>query len=163
MVASAEQEPRDDAEPIRRELQIAREENEAAARKIEERETTIASLEQALAGRESESYALRQSLNDAGRELTEVQETLAQAMASYRSLALASNPELPEELITGSTVEEVDTSLANARKLVERVKLEIEAEASRTRVPAGAPQRTPVDLSSLSSREKIQYAIGGKH
>jgi len=163
MVASEEPEPGDDIEPIRRELELARAENEAAASTIAEREAAVARLEQALAGSESEAYALRQSLKDAERELTEVRETLAQAVAGYRGLALASNPELPEEMITGTTIEEVEASLASARRLVEKVKLEIEAEASRTRVPAGAPQRVPLDLSSLSSREKIQYAIGGKH
>jgi len=29
-------------------------------------------------------------------------------------------------------------------------------------VPAGAPGRRASDLSALSPREKIQYAIGGK-
>jgi hypothetical protein len=28
-------------------------------------------------------------------------------------------------------------------------------------VPAGAPQRTPLDLSGLTSREKIKYAMEG--
>jgi len=37
----------------------------------------------------------------------------------------------------------------------------MEEEVSKARIPAGAPQRVPPDLSALSPREKIQYAIGG--
>jgi len=71
------------------------------------------------------------------------------------------NPGVLAELITGDTVEEVNESLKNAQVLVDRVRQEMEAEASKTRIPAGAPQRAPLDLSALSPREKIQYAIGG--
>ena len=55
----------------------------------------------------------------------------------------------------------MNESLKNARALMERVRQEMEAEAAKTRVPAGAPQRAPLDLSALSAREKIQYALGG--
>lgn len=64
------------------------------------------------------------------------------------------------ELITGETVDEINESLKKARALIERVKQEMEAETAKTMVPAGAPQRMPMDLSALSPREKIQYAIG---
>jgi hypothetical protein len=74
---------------------------------------------------------------------------------------IQANPGVLAEIITGDTVEEVNESLKHARSLVERVRQEMEAEASRTRIPAGAPQRVPLDLSALSPREKIQYAIGG--
>ena len=65
-------------------------------------------------------------------------------------------------MIPGGTVDAVNESLGSARALVDRVKQGIEAEAFMTKVPAGAPQRAPLDLSVLSPREKIQYAIGGK-
>ncbi|MDO8569064.1 MAG: hypothetical protein Q7R57_10195, partial [Dehalococcoidales bacterium] len=88
--------------------------------------------------------------------------SLSQAVAGYKSLVIQSNPGMLPELINGNTVDEVDESLKNARAIIDRVRQELEAEASRTRVPAGAPQRSPFDLSTLSPREKIQYAIGGK-
>jgi len=69
---------------------------------------------------------------------------------------------VPAELLTGDTIEAINESLKSALALIDRVKQEIEAEASRTKVPTGAPQRAPLDLSVLSPREKIQYAIGGK-
>ena len=49
-----------------------------------------------------------------------------------------------------------------AKALVSRVKQGVEAEVSLAKVPAGAPERTLPDLSALSPREKIQYAIGGR-
>ena len=46
------------------------------------------------------------------------------------------------------------------KALVTKVKQGLEIEISLARVPAGAPERTLPDLSALSPREKIQYAIG---
>jgi hypothetical protein len=64
-------------------------------------------------------------------------------------------------MVSGETVAALDQSLAQAKSLVSRVKQGLEAEIKLARVPAGAPPRLPPDLSSLSSREKIQYSIGG--
>jgi hypothetical protein len=86
---------------------------------------------------------------------------LPQAVAAYKELVVQANPGVLAELITGDTIDEVNESLENARILMDRVRQEIEAEAAKTRVPAGAPQRAPLDLSALSPREKIKYAIGG--
>jgi hypothetical protein len=44
---------------------------------------------------------------------------------------------------------------------MEKARREIEADALRAKIPAGAPQRIPPDMSALSSREKIQYGLGG--
>jgi hypothetical protein len=55
---------------------------------------------------------------------------------------------------TVDALEDSDKARDNARR-------EIEAEAARSRIPAGAPQRTPPDMSGLSAREKIQYGLGG--
>jgi hypothetical protein len=72
------------------------------------------------------------------------------------------NPEIAEELINGDTIEAVNVSLEKAINLVRRVKKSVEKEISNIKVPAGAPGRRASDLSGLSPREKIQYAIGGK-
>jgi len=125
------------------------EKDEALAAK----EQRIAELEQALTGKDEQVAELEQKL--AGSE-----ESLAQAIASYRGLALKDNPSLPEEQIAGDSIEEIDASLASAQALINRVRQELEAEMAAARIPAGAPQRTPADLSALSPRDKIQYAIG---
>jgi hypothetical protein len=92
--------------------------------------------------------------------LTEVKEGQARAIASYRELVVSSNPDLPEELISGDSVEEIDKSLAGARALIDRVRQRLETEIAGAKIPAGAPLRAPADLSALSPQEKIQYAMG---
>ena len=124
------------------------------------RDLRISELEQAVAERDSQIAALKQSVTELEQRLTEVEDRLAQAVSSYRALAVKSNPSLPEEAIVGDSIEEIDASLAGAQALVDRVRQELEAEIAAARIPAGAPQRKPLDLSALSPKEKIQYAIG---
>ena len=161
-MADEEKEPMDEPEAAREEVARLKQENESLTRELESKGAVIAELEQALAGKDSEMALLKQAIADSEQKLAEINDTLAQAVASYKSLAIETNPEIPAELIAGDTVEAINESLENARALIDRVKQGIEAEALRAKVPAGAPQRTPLDLSVLSPREKIQYAIGGK-
>ena len=124
-------------------------------------ESRISELEQIVVDRDSQIAALKQSLADLEQRVTELSDTLNQAVSSYRALAVKSNPEVPEELITGDTIEAIDESLANAQSLIDKVRQGMEAEIAKAKVPAGAPQRAPMDLSALSPREKIQFAVGG--
>ena len=129
---------------------LARRDEELAAKasRISELEQTIAALEK--------------SVSDLEQRLADLNNALTQAISSYRTLAIKSKAGIPEELISGDTIEAIDESLANAQTVIEKVKQELEAEIAAAKVPAGAPQRTPLDFSALTSREKIQYAIGGK-
>ena len=115
----------------------------------------IAALERLVAEKESRIAELE-------ARLTVVSDELSQSVASYRHTVIRLNPEVPEDLISGESVAVLEQSLAQAKGLVNRVKQGLEAEIKLARVPAGAPPRLPPDLSSLSSREKIQYSIGGK-
>jgi ABC-type transporter Mla subunit MlaD len=142
------------------ELTVLRRENEALAREIESRVENMARLERTLSEKDAELAGLKQSLDEAGRSLEDTGQALGRAVAAYKELVVQANPGLLAELITGDTIEAVDESLRQARALVERVRQEMEAEAARARVPLGSPQRAPLDLSGLSAREKIQYAIG---
>jgi chromosome segregation ATPase len=135
-------------------------ENEALARELKSRDAAIIRLEQKLASKDSEIVSLKQASDEAEQKMADLSNALAQAVASYKALVVQANPGVLAELITGDTVEEVSESLKNAQALIERVRQEMETEASKTRIPAGAPQRAPLDLSALSPREKIQYAIG---
>jgi len=111
-------------------------------------QTRIAQLEQVIVSREGELAATRGAL--------------AGAVAKYRAALLASSPGIPEELIKGVTVEEIDASLELARGIVDRVKQQLETEAEANKVPTGAPPRAPQDLSALSPAEKIAYALSRK-
>ena len=161
MVTDQEQELIDELEAVREELEGMKHEQEIRARELESRGTVISKLEQALADRDVEIAALKQAVTETESKITELSGALAQAVAEYKTLVVQSNPGILAELITGETVDEVNESLKKARALIEKVKQEMEAETAKTRVPAGAPQRMPLDLSALSPREKIQYAIGG--
>ena len=161
MVTEKEQEKASEVESGGDELDSLKQENESLTRELESRHATIMRLEQALATKDSEIADLNQSLEEAKRALDELGKALPQAVAAYKELIVQANPGILAELITGDSIEEVNESLKNARALVDRVRQEMEAEAAKTRVPAGAPQRAPIDLSTLSAREKIQYAIGG--
>ena len=96
------------------------------------------------------------------KELDTLRQQLSAAVDRYRTLALVSFPEVDEQMVGGGTVEEIDSSLAAAQKLVQRVKERLEAKLAQERVPAGAPPRTLPDLSGLSPGEKIAYALSGR-
>jgi len=136
---------------------IAQKDQELASR-----DTRISELEQAVAGLESEIAALKQAVAESDDNLNKLNESLNQAVASYKALVIQSNPDVPEELVTGDSIEAIADSLASAKELVTKIRKGMEAEISLVRVPIGAPERTAPDLSALSPREKIQYAIGGK-
>jgi len=161
MVTDLEQELTDELEAVKTELEGLKHEQAIHARELEARETAITRLEQGLSGKDAEISALKQDLTEAGSELVNLNEAMARAVAEYKALVIQANPGVFAELVAGDTIEEVNESLKNAQALIERVKQEMEAEAAKTRVPAGAPQRMPQDLSALTPREKIQYAVGG--
>lgn len=128
---------------------------------LTESETRIAELEQTLADRDSELATLKQAMAESAEALTNVKDSLCRAVSSYRTLVVQSNPDILDELITGDSIEAIDQSLESAKTLISKVREGIEGEIASGRVPAGAPTRTLLDLSALSPREKIQYAIGG--
>ena len=161
-MADKEQELIDELEAVRAELERLKREKEDLIRELESRNAAITELEQMVASKDSEIVALKQAMTESDKKLADISNALTQAVASYKALVVETNPEVPAELITGDTIDAVNESLGNAKALIDRVRQGIEEEALRTKVPAGAPQRTPLDLSVLSPREKIQYAIGGK-
>ena len=105
---------------------------------------------------------LEQVMTTKDGEIATQKQSLGEAVASYKAMVIQSNPEVIKELIGGDTIESINESLEQAKTLVSRVRQGLEAEISLAKVPAGAPERTSPDLSALSPREKIQYAIGGR-
>jgi len=131
-------------------------------KELASRHSRISQLEQTTADRDSEITSLKQSLVETDDHTKSLNDRLDQAVASYKTLVSSANPQIPAELISGGTVEAISDSLAKAKDLVSKVRQGLEAEVISVKVPAGAPERTLPDFSSLSSREKIKYAIGGK-
>jgi len=92
-------------------------------------------------------------------EVAGLREQLALALDRYRDSLLKASPEVPEEMVRGATVREVEEAHGRARAMVERVRSQLEAKQSRERVPPGAPPRSAPDLSGLSPREKIAQGL----
>ncbi len=108
---------------------------------------------------QAELAELRTALEQRDLEIEALQSRLASATARYREALLAAAPDVPEELVGGESPEEVETSLAGARQMVEKVRGRIEAQIVGERVPSGAPVRGNQEFSGMSSREKIAYAL----
>jgi hypothetical protein len=113
--------------------------------KSDEMQARIAQLEQGIASRDGELTAIKQSLSG--------------AVAKYRAAVLASAPGIPQEMVKGESLAEIDASLELARSIVSKVRQQLEVEAESNKVPAGAPPRMSQDLSALSPAEKIAYAL----
>ena len=72
---------------------------------------------------------------------------------------LASQPEVPPDLVSGETVEEVDQQLEAALRMIAQLRGHLESQAQAARVPTGAPARRAPDLSALSPAEKIVHGL----
>jgi DNA repair exonuclease SbcCD ATPase subunit len=105
-----------------------------------------------LAGREEELAALRQ-------EVEPLQASVKAAASRYRDALLASRPEVPPDLVSGETVEEVDQQLESALRMVAQLRSHLESQAQAMRVPSGAPARRAPDLSALTPTEKIVHGL----
>jgi len=143
-------------------LVTLRSENEELSRRLADRDSAVANLEAVLAERDGELNALRESLETVKTQSLERADALSQAVVAYRDLAVKNAPGLPADLVAGDSIESVNESLARAWTIVATVRQEIEAETARARVPAGAPQRSSLDVAGLSPREKIHYAISSQ-
>lgn len=105
------------------------------------------------------SEAKGKELEASATELATIKEARDQAVAKYFSMAKALNPNIPEGIIGGESIAEIDQSIEKGKAIVEAVKKAMEAEAAATRVPAGAPTRGAISTEGLSPKEKIAYAI----
>ncbi len=91
--------------------------------------------------------------------LEELRVKLKEAAEKLKKALLKSSPDIPEELVYGETVEEVEESFERAKEIVSRVKEKLEMERAREIIPPGSPGRVGIDLSSLSPKEKIIYGL----
>jgi len=128
--------------------------------RLQRAETTVAQLEAELESQRQVMAVQKEQTRQHEGEASQLRQALTQAAAKYRNLLLASAPEVPQELVSGATLEEVDNSLAAAQALVVQIKQRLEAHQAQERVPAGSPTRGASDLSALSTHEKIAYGLG---
>ena len=149
----------DELKVAREELDSLKAEKGTVVNELETKNTRITELETAVSDKDSEIATLNQTVVDDNQKFEALNESLYQAVAAYKTVVVKANPGVIEELITGNTIDELNQSVEKAKTLIAQVRTSIEAESASGKVPAGAPARTPPDLSALSPREKIQYAI----
>ena len=142
----------EDLEAIKAELEEEKKAKAAAEAALAEKDTRIAELEASLSEAKSGSEV-------AVAELSQVKEANTQAVAKYLGAVRAANPAIPQDIIAGATIEDIDASLAKATTIAESVKANLEAQAKEARVPAGAPTRGEISLEGLTPREKIAAGI----
>jgi chromosome segregation ATPase len=131
------------------------------------RDAEFGKLKEALAektaladSQDQELSTLRTAGSVAEARIAELTGSLTEAISKYKERLYSSHPELLENMITGDTIQEIDASLDSSLVLVDKVKANIAEQSKEVKVPAGSPERTGPDLSAMSAKEKIAYAIG---
>ena len=145
----------EDLEAIKSQLEEERKAKAAAEALLTEKDGRIAELEASLSQEQSEREL-------ALADLAATREANTAAVAKYLDAVKAANPTIPQDVIAGDTIEDIDASLAQATAIAERVRARLENEVKGTKVPAGAPARTGIDIEGLSPREKIAAGIQQK-
>ncbi len=125
-------------------------------------QSTIEAMQTELATRDERLSALEEHVITLERELSAT-------VSRYRLALLDTAPEVPGDLVSGATAEELESSLAKAKGLVEQVRTRLlegmesgsqDTEPPAPGIPAGAPPRTLNDTSAdLTTREKITLGL----
>ena len=149
-------------EELKAQLEEEKQAKAALESSLAERTARVAELEAAESEARSESEAKGAELEAKSAELTALGQARDQAVAKCLELARALNPEVPDHLIAGAGVAEIEASMEKARAIVEAVRASVAREAAETRVPAGAPARTAPGTEGMSAREKITLGIQQK-
>ena len=148
-------------EILKSENNLEQEVPESAGEELVAARSRVAELEQVVTEKDEEIDRLKRTGEEFEVRCRELEESFTKAVTGYKTLVIKSNPDIIDDLIDGDTIESINESLEKAKNLVSRVRQGVEAEISKVKVPAGAPERSSPDLSTLSPAEKIRYAIGG--
>ncbi len=122
----------------------------------------VTELEGQLTAKDTELGEAKKTLDSQTQDFGVIKMGYDEAVTAYRKLAVSSNPIFSEDLITGSTIAEVDASMKKVNDLAGNIKTRLEAELKETIIPAGAPERSGPDTSGFSPREKIKAGIQNK-
>ena len=149
------QETQGTLETLKAQLEEERQAKAAAEAALAEKDSRIAELEASLSEAKTGSEAT-------AAELAQVKEANSQAVAKYLDAVRLANPTIPQDIIAGDTIEDIDASLAKATAIADSVKASLEAQAKEAKVPAGAPTRGEISVEGLTPREKIAAGIQQK-
>jgi chromosome segregation ATPase len=140
----------------------------AVKAQLEEEQKAKATLEEAMAQKDARLADLETALSEAKQgseastaELASVKEARDQAVSKYLGMAKASNPQVPGDMISGETIEEIDASVEKGKGLVSAVKKTLESETAAAKVPAGAPTRGET-TEGMSNKDMIAAGLRQK-
>lgn len=142
-------------EAIKAQLEAEKQAKAAAEASLAEKDALITSLQAQLSEAKKGSEAT-------AAELVQVKEAHAKAVSKYLDVVRVANSTIPQDIIAGGTIEEIDTAVAKALSIANAVKANLAAQAKEAKVPAGAPTRGEISLEGLSPREKIAAGIQQK-
>jgi len=152
------------------------EDMDAIKAQLEEEKTARAALESTLVEKDERIAELEKDFGEAVTlgadktkeleasvvELAALKDDRDSALGHYLDMAKAANPNVPEAIIAGATIAEIDASIEKGKTIVESVRAAMESEAAKTKVPAGAPPRGAISTEGLTAREKIAAGIQPK-
>jgi chromosome segregation ATPase len=159
------QEPNDgvstpeDIETIKAQLEEEKKAKAAAEAALVGKDARIAELQAELSQVLTLSETKGKELESTTAELSQLKEVHAQAVVRYLDAVRLANPTIPQDIIAGQTIEEIEASVEKALSIASAVKASLEAQAKEARVPAGAPARGEISLEGLTPREKIAAGI----
>jgi len=140
----------------------------AVKAQLEEEQKAKTALEEAMAEKDARLAELEAALSEAKQgseasatELASVKEARDEAVSKYLGMAKASNPQVPQDIISGETIAEIDASVEKGKGLVSAVKKTLESETAAAKVPAGAPTRGET-TEGMSNKEMIAAGLRQK-
>jgi len=140
----------------------------AVRAQLEEEQKAKTTLEEAMAEKDTRLAELETALSEAKQgseasatELASVKEARDQAVSKYLGMAKASNPQVPQDMISGETIAEIDASVEKGKGLVSAVKKTLESETAAAKVPAGAPTRGET-TEGMSNKDMIAAGLRQK-
>jgi hypothetical protein len=145
----------EDLEAIKAQLEEERKAKAAVDAALVDKDNRIAELE-------AKTAEMQSLLDDGLKNMVALEDTNSRLTEKYLEAVRSANPTIPQDVIVGDTIEDIDAALAKAVTIAESVKSSLEAQAKETRVPAGAPTRTEISTEGLSPREKIAAGIQQK-
>ena len=122
----------------------------------------LQALEAALAEKEAALSEAQKNLDSRSRDYDQLKATLDDAVKAYRKLAISTSPLYSEDVISGTSIQEINSSIQKVNGLVKKMRTSLESELKSLIIPAGAPERSGPDLSGLSPRDKIKQGIQEK-
>ena len=133
---------------------------QSATQPLQER---IGSLEADLQAKGNELTEQMTLAKERGTSIASLQAQHDGAVTAYRELVLKSNLLVPADMVQGTSIDDINASLEKASNLVSQIQQGVQAQSQTNsqanQVPAGAPGRTPPDLSAMTTREKITYGL----